>query len=116
MSRRRQQSRPWFSQHCKPLLDALNVEFVQRGLNSSVLDVINIVLPHSYCDDLPSLCSAKYEHPREASITNYATHMSRNIRSELQCGCHCRQADGVNNELNQELKEEIAKQLKLEFP
>lgn len=103
-------------QHCKPLLHALNAEFVRKGINSSVLDVIKVVLPRSYCDHLPELCSEKYEHPRRASITNYATNISRNIMSVLQCGCHCRQANVVNNELKQELEEEIVKQLKLELP
>jgi hypothetical protein len=103
-------------QHCKPLLNALNAEFITKGLNSSVLDIIDIVLPRSYCDDLPELCSEKYEHPRRAFITNYATNMSRNIMSVLTCGCHCRQAVVVNKELKQELKEEIAKQLNIQLP
>jgi len=103
---------------CKPLLHALNAEFVKRSLKSNVFDAIQIVLPLSDCESLVhrTLCSAKYEHPRRAFITNYATKLSRKIRSVLECGCHCRKADVVNNELNQQLKEEIAKQLKLELP
>jgi len=102
-------------QHCKPLLHALNADFVKKGLNTSVLEVINIVLPRSD-GGYVSFCCANREHIRKVLITNYATKKARNIMSELECGCRCRKADDVNNQLKQELREEIAKQLKLQPP
>jgi len=101
--------------HCKPLLQALNVEFVKKDLGTSVLDIIDIVLPRSNCEST-GLCSTTGEHGRKALITNYTSSMFKTSTLDLQCGCRCGTAQDVNDRLKTELKEEIAKQLKLGLP
>lgn len=89
-------------QHCKPLLRALNDEFVEKDLNATVFDVIDIVLPHSVCQGKVP-CRARYDHPRKVFIDNWAIGKSMTFLPRLQCKCHCRNAQETNNELKLEL-------------
>ena len=101
-------------EHCKPLLHALNDDFAKNGLNMNVLDVVKIGLVPSVCE-LNGTCSMlNLQHPRIFFLTKYTSRMQRVAIPRDQCGCLCGEAGHVNDDLKQELKEEVAKQLKLE--
>lgn len=100
-------------QHCKPLLQALHDEFVEENLNASVFDVIDICLTCSNVE-LNNSSEQFAAHPNYVHITDYTT-VSGVASSARLCGCACSVAEKVNNNLRQGLKEEIAKQLELQF-
>lgn len=101
--------------HCKPLLKALDDDFVKKGLNTSVFDIIKISLGQSICETRGP-CTATYEHPRDVFVTDYTTKKYTKAMPKDQCGYSCSNFGDENNKLKQELKAEIAKQLKLQLP
>jgi hypothetical protein len=102
-------------QHCKPLLAALNDHFIKNDLGASVFDIIKIPVPLGVCK-LLSMCNPKVEHPRMVFITDHAGRRHLRKMTPLQCHCACKRFEDEDNKLEQELKEEIAKQLKLDLP
>lgn len=105
------------AEHCKPLLQALQIAYDKKNLNVSAFDVIKITLPP---------CGVVEAHGNPLTDHWERDHVKTSLRginiterllkhcSEtkmLCCSCRCDEAEDKNERLMQELKKEIAGQL-----
>jgi hypothetical protein len=103
-------------EHCKPLLQALHDNFVEKRLSMSVFDIIRVSLPPSNCE-LNGTCSELgKQHLRISFLREYTSRTHKLAIPLGQCRCHCREARQVNDELEQEIRQEVAEQLELDMP
>lgn len=111
--------------HFKPLLQVLHAEFKNAGLKMRVFDAIKITLPPCACSHTNKKTTRRiFLHPafgplslgppyRRIAVTQRSR--SGNGQNVFECTCLCTTADGKNERLVQELKEEIARQLNLQL-
>lgn len=109
--------------HCSPLLKSLQATWEARNVSMDILDVVKIVLPPCHC----KLCLGPKKRCRHyiCHISSWS-HERYPLRVHIMpggsaygelcrpCYCLCEAADDKNRSLNETLKDEIARQLRLD--
>lgn len=102
-------------EHCKPLLEALQVVFTHKKLKVQVFDVVKIALPpcshHEFHDDT----SGPYDWGSTRRGFRMAHRVKRGGSAETKfCLCRCEEAEQKNKRFTEELRREITGQLGLD--
>ncbi|KAM0712371.1 hypothetical protein Q7P37_011466 [Cladosporium fusiforme] len=99
-----------FVDHVKPLLESLQASYTAQNLELTAFDVIKLE-PLSRCVAQPAHEHGRLQH--HVVVTRNGGEKSRGNGTQQPCYCLCGEERAIHSRMEQDLKEEIAKQLNL---